>query len=456
MKKLVSSLMIAAAVTLSAGTTLAAQAQDNQPEAKSLDELLQLVEKNRISSRQISEEREQEFMSARADKQALLNKAKQQLKDEQARGKRLQNQFSENEITLANKEQELENAKGTLGEMFGVVRGAATETIGRIATSIVSAQYPGREDVLQSLSEAKELPTLSELEDLWTALLTEMVQSGKVVQFDAEVFSLAGGSEQRTVTRIGVFNLISDDQYLTYNDSTEQIQPLGRQPDGYVTSQADTFTSTESGYAGVYLDPSKGQILGLLTQKATLMERYHQGGTVGYVITVVLIIGLIISLFKLVTLTVIGGKMRSQLKNVDNPSDKNPLGRVLKVYHENKDADAENLELKLDEAIMRETPKIESGINVVKIFAAIAPLLGLLGTVVGMIGTFQSITLFGTGDPKIMAGDISMALVTTAMGLIAAIPLILAHSIVAARSKSIVHLLDEQAAGIVAAHSEKE
>lgn len=456
MKQLVKSLMIAAAVSLSAGTTLAATAQD-ETNAKSLEELMQLVEKNRISSRQLSAEREAEFTAARADKQALLNQAKQQLAEEEARGKRLQQQFSENEITLANKEQELENAKGTLGEMFGVVRGAATETIGRIATSIVSAQYPGREDVLESLSEAKELPTLAELEELWMALLTEMVQSGKVVTFNTDVYQLDGGVENKQVTRIGVFNLLQKDgEYLTYNDVTEQVQPLGRQPEGYIISQNDEFTNAAQGYAGVYLDPSRGQILGLLTQKATLEERYHQGGTVGYVITVVLIIGLLIAIYKLVTLTAVGGKMRSQLKNIDNPSDKNPLGRVLKVYHENKNTDAENLELKLDEAILKETPRIESGINVIKIFAAIAPLLGLLGTVVGMIGTFQSITLFGTGDPKIMAGDISMALVTTAMGLIAAIPLILAHSFVAGRSKSIVHILDEQAAGIVAAHSEKE
>lgn len=456
MKQLVKSLMIAAAVSLSAGTTLAANAQDNT-EAKSLEELMQLVEKNRVSSRQLSAEREAEFTAARADKQALLNQAKKQLSDEEARGKRLQNQFSENEITLANKEQELENAKGTLGEMFGVVRGAATETIGRIATSIVSSQYPGREDVLESLAEAKELPTLPELEELWMALLTEMIQSGKVVTFNTDVFQLDGGVENKEVTRVGVFNLVAQNgEYLTYNDTTEQVQPLGRQPEGYIISQNSEFTGTSEGYAGLYLDPSRGQILGLLTQKATLEERYHQGGTVGYVITVVLIIGLLIAVYKLVTLTAVGGKMRSQLKNIDNPSDKNPLGRVLKVYHANKNSDAENLELKLDEAILKETPKIESGINVVKIFAAIAPLLGLLGTVVGMIGTFQSITLFGTGDPKIMAGDISMALVTTAMGLIAAIPLILAHSIVAGRSKSIVHILDEQAAGIVAAHSEKE
>jgi biopolymer transport protein ExbB len=151
-----------------------------------------------------------------------------------------------------------------------------------------------------------------------------------------------------------------------------------------------------------------------------------------------------------------GSKIKKQLKDTSKPSEKNALGRILKVYHENRDTDVENLELKLDEAILRETPRIERGINTIKILAAVAPLLGLLGTVIGMIETFQQITLFGTGDPKLMAGSISMALVTTAMGIIAALPLIFVHSIVAGRAKTIIHILDEQSAGIIAAHAEKE
>lgn len=452
MNKLVKSLLVAAAFSLSAGAS-SAYAQDN---AKSLDQLLDLVKQNRAASQRINAEREAEFTSERADKQALLNQAQRQLANEQARGERLQAEFAENEISLANKEQELQNALGTLGEIVGVARGAASDTIGRIATSIVSSQYPGREDVLETIAEAKEVPTIAELEELWLAWLTEMKESGRVVTFNSDVTLLDGSSENRDVTRIGVFNLISQGEYFNYNDQAEEIQPLGRQPEGYVLSTVEAFESTESGYEGLYIDPARGQILNLATQKATLEERYHQGGTVGYVITVALIVGFLIAIYKFITLGLEGAKMRSQLRNTANPSDKNALGRILKVYQENKGADTENLELKLDEAILRETPRIDAGVNIIKILAAIAPLLGLLGTVVGMIGTFQSITLFGTGDPKIMAGDISMALVTTALGLIAALPLILVHAIVAGRAKSIVHVLDEQAAGIVAAHAENK
>lgn len=451
MNKLVKSLLVAAAFSLSAGASVAYA----QEEAKSLDQLLEMVKQNRAASQRINAEREAEFTSARADKQALLTNANRQLANEKSRGERLQREFAENEVSLANKEEELKNQMGTLGEIVGVARGAASDTIGRIATSIVSAEYPGREVVLESIAEAREVPTIAELEELWLAWLTEMRESGRVVKFNADV-AVSGSTANLEVTRVGVFNLIADSKYFRYNDSVGEIQELGRQPDGYVTSAAGKFEQTQSGYAPLYIDPARGQILGLAIQKATLMERYHQGETVGYVITAVLFVGIIIAIYKIVTLTSEGRRMRSQLKNIENPSSNNALGRILTVYKENQAVDVETLEMKLDEAILRETPRIDSGVNIIKVFAAIAPLLGLLGTVVGMIGTFQSITLFGTGDPKIMAGDISMALVTTAQGLIAAIPLILIHAVVAARAKSIVQVLDEQATGIVAAHAEKK
>ena len=448
MKNMFKSVLLTAAVAVSAGSVQAAD---------SLDQLLDQVKKNRVSEARINKQREAEFRSARADKQALLRKAQANLKAEQARGDRLAKQFADNEITLAEKETELNNAVGTLGEMFGVTRQAAGEAYGRISTSIVSAEFPGRTVLLEKMAnESSGLPNLNELEELWFALQTEMTESGKVSRFQTEVISLEGGSNVQEVIRVGTFNLVGEEGYLLYNSESAQVQPLGRQPDGHIVGSATSFLDETAGIQPLFLDPSQGQILSLLTAKATLMERYHAGGLPGYIITALFFLGLLIALFKLVTLTAVNGKIRAQLNNTANPSDANPLGRILKVYNENKNSDAENLELKLDEAILREVPKIESGVNVIKILAAIAPLLGLLGTVIGMIATFQQITLFGTGDPKLMAGSISMALVTTAQGIIAALPLILLHSIVAGRSKSIVHILDEQATGIVAAHAESE
>lgn len=452
MKKVFKGLVIAAAMTMSAGVCLSAAA-----DTAKLDQLLEQVKKDRVSEARLDAAREKEFLDDRADKQALLNRAKAAFAAEEARGKALTQKFAENEGKLAAKEAELQTAQGTLGEMFGIVRGNATETIGAISTSNISAQYAGRDELLKKLSVAKELPTINELEELWIALQTEMTESAKVTKFDASYVTLEGEKAQGTVTRIGSFNLISDAGYLVFNAETQQMQPLAKQPENFILADAKAFTAAAPGtVAPVYIDPTGGNLLRLKTQEATLEEQFHSGGTPGYVITVLLIIGLLIAAVRFIALTSAQSGINAQLKNLSNPSDKNALGRILKVYHENKNVDVENLELKLDEAIMRETPAIEKGIGIIKLIAAVGPLLGLLGTVVGMIGAFQMITLHGTGDPKIMAGQISMALVTTVQGLLCALPLLFIHSLLQSKSNSILHILDEQSAGIIASHAEKE
>ena len=447
MKKIFNYVLLAASMT--AGVSMSASA--NQ-----LDDLLKQVKSDRVSEAKLDKKREAEFLSARADKQALLNKAKRELAKQNARNARLTKEYAANEIKLAQKEVELDNAKGTLGEMFGVSRGAAASAAGMIGASIVSAEYPGRTEVLQRIANSKEIPSLGDLEELWFALQTEMTESGKVSKFTTEITNLDGTKSTETVTRVGTFNLIYKDGYLNYNDGLGQVQPLAKQPASYISSTAVDYFNTTSGYAPLYVDPSRGAILALETRKKNLMEFYHEGGQVGYAITILLAIGLLIALERLIVLGAMGAKIRAQEKNMSQPDEANPLGRLLKVYYDNKDADVETLELKLDEAVMRETPKIDRGINLIKMFAAMAPLMGLLGTVIGMILTFQTITLFGTGDPKIMAGNISLALVTTALGLIAALPLILVHSVVASKAKSIFNKLDEQSVGLIAALAEKE
>jgi len=445
MKKIINFIMLAASMTVATAAT-----------ANDLDDLLKQVKNDRISEGKLDKKREAEFKSARSDKQALLNKAKKELANQNSRNKRLLREYAANEITFTQKTAELASATGTLGEMFGVTRAAAADAYGQIATSIVSAEFPGRGKALDVIANSKEIPELEQLEELWIALQTEMTQSGKVSQFSTEVTALDGSSSTQTITRIGTFNLVSADGFLNYNDDVGQVQPLGKQPAGYISETAGEFFKETSGHHPLYVDPSRGGILALETRKRVLMEFYHQGGTVGYAITVLLVIGFLIALERMIFLGSMSSRIKSQEKNLEQPNENNPLGRLIKVYHDNRNVDAETLELKLDEAILRETPKIDRGITLIKMFAAIAPLMGLLGTVIGMIMTFQTITLFGTGDPKIMAGDISLALVTTALGLICALPLILIHSVVAGKSKSVLQKLDEQTAGLIASIAEKE
>jgi biopolymer transport protein ExbB len=446
MKKVIN--FVALAALMSAGVAKTSQ-------ANTLDDLLKEVKNDRVSVAKLDKKREAEFKADLNKQKALLAKAKKEEAAQQARNKRLTKAYAANEIRLSQKEVELDTATGTLGEMFGVSRAAAANAYGQIATSIVSAQYPGRGEVLDKIANAKAIPALEDLEELWFALQTEMTESGKVAKFDTEVTNLDGSKSTESIIRIGTFNLVSDSGYLTYNDEVAQVQPLPKQPAGHISGTASSFYGETSGYAPVFVDPSRGAILSLETRKKTLEEFFHEGKEVGYAITLLLIIGCLIALERFIVLSGMSSKIKAQEKNLDQPNENNPLGRLLKVYFDNSNVDAETLELKLDEAILRETPQVDRGINLIKMFAAIAPLMGLLGTVIGMIMTFQTITLFGTGDPKIMAGNISLALVTTALGLICALPLILIHSVIAGKAKAVLQKLDEQSAGLIAAIAEK-
>ena len=282
MKKLINFVLLAASMT----TGFVATTQANQ-----LDDLLKQVKADRVSEAKLDKKRESEFLSARSDKTALLNKAKKELSNQNARNKRLTKEYAANEITLAQKEVELDNATGTLGEMFGVSRAAAANAFGQISTSIVSAEFPNRGSELNRIANAKEIPAISDLEELWFALQTEMTESGKVSQFSVDVTNLDGTKSTETITRIGTFNLVSDNGYLTYNDEVGQVQPLPKQPAGFITGTASDFFSESTGYSALYVDPSRGAILSLETRKKTVEEFFHEGKEVGYAITVLLIIG---------------------------------------------------------------------------------------------------------------------------------------------------------------------
>jgi biopolymer transport protein ExbB len=149
-------------------------------------------------------------------------------------------------------------------------------------------------------------------------------------------------------------------------------------------------------------------------------------------------------------------RIQAQLRDISRPGQANPLGRVLAAVEGIPLQEEELLQLKLDEAVLAEIPALERGNGLIKLLAATSPLLGLLGTVTGMILTFQAISLFGSGDPKLMAGGISQALVTTVLGLVVAIPLLFGHSLINALSRSMIQRLDEQCAGVLARNAERQ
>ncbi len=419
-----------------------------------LDQLLREVKKSQGVEAKINRAREAKFLAEKHKQQQLLQAAQAELSKQEVLSSQLKTHLDTNEAELSELETELKNRSGVLGELFGVAKQAAGDLNADLRHSLVSAQFPDRAEKLNLISGSKSLPTIEQLETLWYTLQHEMTESGKVVHFNTKI-QVAGELKEAKVTRIGTFNVLSNGEYLEFLPDTKRLNLLDRQPDSEYLSLADEIGSAKKGPVEVGIDPTRGVILGMLIKAPNALERIKQGGVIGYIILILGAIGFIYAVFRWVQLTFIGKKMDAQIDSSTVLTD-NPLGRVFNAAEKEKSANTENLELILDEAITRESPVLEKGLPMIKLLAAVAPLLGLLGTVTGMIATFQSISLFGTGDPKLMASGISQALVTTMLGLCVAIPLLFLHSLVASRSRTLVQILDEQTAGLINRRTENQ
>lgn len=453
--KFVKSCMVLVAAGLLSSSFALAQSE----KAATLDQLLDMVKKSQVAETAEHRQREAEFNRNKANQANLLAQAKATRQAEEARSDRLEKVHSEQELQVNAKRAQFNERLGSMRELFGHLTSTAGDL--RVATenSLVSAQYPNRgdflEDLIDKMNSNTKLPTIAEIERLWYEVQREMIEGGRVTKFNGVVIKPNGERGEQEIVRIGVWNLISEGKYLSFNGTN--IEELARQPDGFA-SGASELQSATSGLIGVGIDPTGptgGSLLSALINKESLGEQFHHGGLVGYVITAIGVFGLLLGVWRILVLFGVNAKVNAQLKS-SKPNLNNPLGRVLKVAEDNPKADNETLELKLEEAVLKERPGIESGLAILKIIAAVAPLLGLLGTVTGMIETFQAITIFGAGDPKNMASGISAALVTTVLGLVVAIPVVLMHTLVNGRAKRIVHVLDEQTTGIIAENAERK
>jgi len=433
-------------------------------EPTTIQGLLLLVQEGRTSEQNVNAKREADFLANKNKQAAILAAEKKELARQEWIADQLEAEYKKNDAILVVKEAAYKKELGSLVELFGHLQSSAGEASSLFSDSLSSAQY-GREretflnNLSSKMSNATELPTIRELEGLWYELQREMVAGSEVVSFNANVITLDGESVNCKVIRVGLYNSICDGKYLEYISSKGQYAFLGKQPEGRYVSSAKKLSKADPGDVIKFgVDPTGpvgGSLLANLIQTPSLMERINQGREVGYIIIFVGLIGIAIAFWKLFTLYSMGTAVAKQAKS--KTLDKsNPLGRVLSVGEEHMGKDIETLESKLAEAIMGERPAIERGINVVKIISVVAPLAGLLGTVTGMIVTFQQITLFGTGDPKIMAGGISQALVTTVLGLVVAIPTTLLHSFANSSARGIINVLEEQSTGIVAEHSDSK
>jgi len=446
---------------LFAGVAMPASAQIN-----SISELLDKVRQDARQTQAENARREADFKSRRDQQASKLATARAELNRLEVQVRQVERQFEVNENVIAQLYGELNSALGEFRDVFGLARQSAGEFKATLDSSLVSAQYPTRTEVLGKIANSKALPNSEELDAIWKSMLGEIKAQRQVVTFEANVGNSDNPEVPMALTRVGAFNVFTNEgaDFLEYKNvpGVLPLTFLNKQPGGAINKAAQDVLNAGSGDL-VFgpVDPTRGSLLKALERVPTVVERVGNpflfngghGGGIGVIIGWVLIIGAIFGIFNIIRLFLISSAVRAQKKKAQ-PSKSNPLGRVMMAYEGAKDKDEEIIELKLDEAILRESPKLEVGLNLLKLGAAIAPLLGLLGTVTGMIETFQAMMIYGAGDPQLMAGGISKALVTTMVGLIAAIPLLVLHSFCASLARGVQGTLEEQSAGIVARHIE--
>ena len=437
-------------------------AEDEFKDPSSPEELLELVQKGQFADTQEQRDRERQFRNEKNKQAKLLADAKAERARLEREAARLEVKFEANEALLVVAEAQLKERLGSLNEIFGHLAGLATESRNIFEQSISSAQFgKEREEFLTKLAvkmgQGVTLASIPELERLWFELQREINATGEVVKFSTDVIALDGTVESREVVRVGVFNAVSDGNYLTYASTRGMYEELPSQPARRYTSTTSDVLDAEAFPVQFAVDPTGpqgGSYLASLIAMPGWGERTQQGGIVGYIILYVLGLGgLGLFGWRLYSLMGIRSLIDSQLAASTLSTD-NPLGRVLKVAEDNPKADTETIELKMAEQILNERPPIEKLNWLIKLISIVAPLMGLFGTIIGMIITFQMITLFGTGDPKTMAEGISIALVTTWLGLAVAIPMTFMSAIVSNYSNGILETIEEQAIGMAAERSE--
>ena len=402
--------------------------------------------------------------------QRKLNESKKRLADaeallarREAEGRRLEAAFENNRVELDDKAQLLKDKIGALKELFGVFQQNASDLIGTFTTSPTSVQYPDRDLWLEGFAnrmrDASEVSSADDIRVLWFEMQREITALSRIEQLRAPVADTGGSIAERDLVRVGGFNLITDDpepMYLQWRAGPQRIETMQRPAEAPARASVASYLDGRAGLNTLAVDPTGGGLLELLALKPDTGERVEQGGLVGKMIIALGALALIIAVIKLIDILIIGGRVALQQRKPDAPSGGNPLGRILGVAHNNQHVDSETLALRLHEQLGRENTRVNFMTVFIALIAAVAPLMGLLGTVVGMINTFQAITLYGTGDPQTMAGGISQALITTVLGLIVAVPAVLLHGLVAARGKAVVEVLKQQCVLLTGDQTERE
>lgn len=405
---------------------------------------------------------EQRLAEVRKELQEQIRKEKQQIARRDAaenRSKALDKQWEANEARIKEMTALLEQRQGNLGELFGVTRQVAGDAANTLQNSMMSLRFfpqddsEERADFMRRIAAAKSLPSIAELQRIWFELQREITAQGQVVRMKAPVAQLDGSTEEAEVVMVGPFTAISDGEFLGYLPNARTFTKLeGRLPPEFHSLARSVLQASGDGYVKSVVDPARGALIARYLERPSVIERIKNGEAVGYVIIAVGIIGVLVAIFQFGYLIKTGRAVKNQLKNLSTPKDDNPLGRLLLAFRNTaeKDERPELVELRLSEAVLRELPRLQRFQGFLRLAVAAGPLLGLIGTVIGMIITFHAIVASGASDPKLMAHGIGQAMIATVLGLGIAIPLLFIHSVLSGMSRKIIHVLHEQSDALLA------
>ncbi len=437
-------------------TSQVGSVEAQQGQITDLDKLLESVRQQQLSQRELNQQREQAFLADKEGQQARLDQAREAFETSQSKNQPLLVSSEANKNEILRLEKQLQDQLQSMGDIASTFREFSGDFAAVISESMVTAQIPGRSEQMYQLGTIEAHPTIEQIQSLWLLLQEEMTESARIAEFDAPVVATDGSVSTLPVVRVGTFSMLSEVGFLRYIPASGELLALNRQPAARYQNVAVDFIGSNADLATAVVDPTRGGLLGMMGYTPGLRERIDQGGPIARIILVLGALGALLTLWRTLSLSAVYLRVRRQIRDFDQPRSLNPLGRIM-IAAAGAPAETDDLLLlKIDEAILAEIPALERGTGLIKLLAATAPLLGLLGTVTGMIVTFQSISLFGTGDPKLMAGGISQALVTTVLGLVVAIPLLFGHNLVATISRSLVQRLDEQSAGMLARTMEQQ
>jgi biopolymer transport protein ExbB len=371
--------------------------------------------------------------------------------------------LNEKEKILSRKLSEIDSM---VRELVGVIRINAKDISALMNQNLQTAWVEKPSNFLEAIAGQSKFPGMEDIRKMTETLFDQIKMSGEVTLKKGIMVNRTGEEVEADILVLGCFTaayrLGGEVGFLNYSEAGRKLYALSRLPSGRLQKQISRYMEGQD--EAVPVDISRGAALRQLTHELSLWQQIPKGGPIVWPILAILGLGVVIVIERVIFLLRRRFDADSVINRIDAlaahqdwdacqkvcaPYAEKAVVRVVKAGLNCWHMAREEMENTLQEAILKEIPSMERYLSTLGMLAAIAPLLGLLGTVTGMIDTFHVITQHGTGDPRMMSGGISVALVTTMLGLSVAIPILFAHTLLSRAVDNMIGQMEEKAVALV-------